>query len=130
MKSHVVDMIGMNDYNNHDVSEDPIIVLPCGHCYASSTLDGLLAMTEVYEICPRTDEFIGLKNLLDSDVNEKPAVCPDCRAVIHSVRRYGRFLNLKGLRSLERSTCLLFKAIYKPCKVFTKKRKYTGSPTS
>lgn len=95
-------MIEMKDYENHDVDEDPIIVLPCLHFYASSTMDGLLGMSELYETCKRTGAFIGLKNFMDANVNEKPAVCPDCRAVIHSVRRYGRFLNLKGLRSLER----------------------------
>ncbi len=102
MKSHVVDMIEMKDYESHDVDEDPIIVLPCGHFYSSSTMDGLLGMNEVYEMCNRTGEFIGLQSLMSANVNEKPSVCPDCRAGIHSVRRYGRVLNLKVLRSLER----------------------------
>ncbi|GAX15209.1 hypothetical protein FisN_12Lh085 [Fistulifera solaris] len=107
VKSHVLDVILLQNYRDHDVDDDPIVVLPCGHFYASSTMDGHLAMSEVYEKCQRTGKFIGLKSLMDANVNEKPAVCPDCRSIIHSVRLYGRFLNLKGLRSLERKHMFL-----------------------
>lgn len=101
MKSQVVDMIMLTSYEEHNVDDDPIIVLPCGHLYTVSSLDGHLAMKEVYKR-DESGSFVAVRPLREADINEKPMACPGCRAVIHSIRRYGRLLRLSELRSLER----------------------------
>ena len=100
-RAHVVDMINMTSYSDHDVDEDPVIFLPCGHFYATSTLDGHIEMHKAYEM-DKSGVWNALKTLRSSDVNEKSKQCPDCRSVISSIRRYGRILKLIELRALER----------------------------
>jgi hypothetical protein len=92
----------MCNYQNHDVDQDPIIVLPCGHFFATSSLDGHFGMSQVYTAkAADCIEFNGLKPLSDADINEKPRSCPDCRAIAHSIHRYGRVFRLSELRALE-----------------------------
>jgi hypothetical protein len=92
----------MCNYQNHDVDQDPIIVLPCGHFFATSSLDGHFGMSQVYTSkAADCIEFNGLKPLSDADINEKPRSCPDCRAIAHSIHRYGRVFRLSELRALE-----------------------------
>jgi hypothetical protein len=99
----MVDFVNMASFEDHDVDEDPIIVLPCGHFYATSTLDGHLGMNEVYERgSSESNEYVSVKGLKDANINEKPKSCPDCRSVIRSIYRYGRVLRMSGLRALER----------------------------
>jgi len=94
-------MICFTTYENHDVDEDPVIILPCKHFYATSTLDGHLSMQQVYET--ENGVFVAVKPLSEATgVTEKPRTCPDCRSLIHSIRRYGRILRFAELRSLER----------------------------
>lgn len=96
-------MVLFTDYQDHDVDEDPIIVLPCGHFYSMSTLDGYFGMNEVYqEKEPGRGKYSATKPLTSSTISEKPKTCPDCRSRVHSVKRYGRILRLAELRALER----------------------------
>jgi len=90
----------------HNLDEDPVIVLPCQHIYSVSTLDRVLEIDKVYEKDNASSSFTGLVPLRGSDVTG-PKTCPLCRSVIHSVRRYGRFLRLAELRSLERKHMLM-----------------------
>lgn len=103
----IVDMISFTTYKDHDVDADPIIVLPCGHFFATSNLDRHLEMDQVYETDDYGASFTGLKSLLGSNGSKEPKHCPECRAAIHSVRRYGRFLRLTELRSLERKHAMM-----------------------
>jgi hypothetical protein len=48
------------------------------------------------------DDYITTKTLLAGEIDPKPRCCPDCRAVIHSVFRYGRVTNFAELHSLEK----------------------------
>ncbi|KAL7565937.1 hypothetical protein ACA910_008397 [Epithemia clementina (nom. ined.)] len=96
----VVDMIMFETYKDLDVDCDPILVLPCGHFFSVSTLDGHIEIDRVYE--RDGDDFITCVPLASNDVNEKGKQCPDCRAPIHSIRRYSRIINLSILRGLER----------------------------
>jgi len=107
VKSHIVDRVQFNTYNEHNLDDDPILVLPCQHFYSMSTLDGHLAMNEVYVKDDAGEEFIKIRPLREADISEKPKTCPDCRSVIHSIRRYGRLLRLAELRSLERKHLML-----------------------
>jgi len=107
VKRHIVDMVQLSTYEEHNLDEDPILVLPCKHFYSTSTLDGHLAMNEVYVKDEIGENFICVRPLREADISEKPKSCPDCRSVIHSIRRYGRLLRLAELRSLERKHVML-----------------------
>lgn len=98
-------MISLQSYGELGLSEDPIITLPCGHFYAVSTLDGLLDLRSAYA-CDERGELTGLRSLRDSNLTEKLKLCPECRAPIHSVNRYGRILKFSELRALERKHML------------------------
>lgn len=100
MKACVVDMICFETYEEHDIDADPIVCLPCGHIYSISTLDGHLGFSEVYT--KESERWTATKSLRTASIYEKPKCCPNCRAGIHSVQRYGRLLRLIELRSLER----------------------------
>lgn len=47
----VVDMVMLKSFReltDTDVTSDPLILLPCGHVFTTSTLDGHMAMAEAY----------------------------------------------------------------------------------
>ena len=100
-KNHIADMICFTSYKDLDLDEDPILVLPCGHFFTVSSLDGLFGIQQAYEVDPHGN-FTGLKSLLDNCQDIKPKTCPDCRSIVHSVKRYGRLLSFVRLRILER----------------------------
>lgn len=102
LKLRVCDIIMISTYKDHNVDDDPIIFLPCGHFFSTSTLDGHLAISEVYHCDDKTGSFLSLKPLSEANINEKPKSCPECRSMIHSINRYGRLLRLSELRGLER----------------------------
>jgi hypothetical protein len=107
MRDKIVDMICFTTFEALDVDVDPIIVLPCKHFFATSTLDGHLEINTVYAMDDGLN-FTGLKTLIGSSPGiEKPKQCPECRAAIHSVRRYSRFLRLVELRCLERKHVMM-----------------------
>ena len=98
--SHIVDLIEFSNYADANIDNDPIVVLPCGHHYNITTLDGVFGMAQAYSMNSNGD-YVDVKPLLRSD-DVKPKCCPDCRVVVHSVGRYGRLLNFLRLRFLER----------------------------
>jgi hypothetical protein len=102
VRSAVVDMILFEKYEDQDLDADPILVLPCGHFYSMSSLDGIIGIDRAYERQANDEEFSRPLSLINSDVSEKAKQCPDCRAPIHSVRRYSRITTFSGLRCLER----------------------------
>lgn len=120
MKSAVVDLIMMERYVEHDIDTDPIIVLSCGHFYGIETLDGHFRLHDAYEKSHETGEYLAIKSLLNSDVSERPKQCPECRAPVTLVRRYGRILKLTALRSLERKHMTYIENILK---VLTEQKK-------
>ena len=95
-------MIMFTTYRDHNVDEDPIAVLPCGHFYSISTLDGHVGMQSAY--IKSRDQFIDTEPLFGgrNTISTKPPCCPDCRKIIHSVKRYGRILNFAELHVMER----------------------------
>lgn len=94
-------MINLVSYGDHDVDEDPIIVLPCGHFFTASTLDGVLSISSVYTR-NQSGEFTGLRSLKEAGISDRPIVCPTCRKTIHSIHRYGRVSRFAEIRALER----------------------------
>jgi len=106
-------LIEFSNYADANIDEDPIVVLPCGHHYNITTLDGVFGMSQAYTINPNGD-FVDVKPLLRSD-DVKPKCCPDCRVVVHSVGRYGRLLNFLRLRFLERKHTMAIGRSLKAC---------------
>lgn len=102
VKATQVDMIMMEEYVDHDIDSDPIIVLPCGHFYGIESLDGHFELHKAYEKSVTTGEYVTTKSLFRSGISDRPMKCPECRAPISLVRRYGRVLNFKSLQVLER----------------------------
>lgn len=55
--TQVVDMVMFKTFGeltDADVIADPLILLPCGHLFSTSTLDGHMAIAEAYEISSST----------------------------------------------------------------------------
>lgn len=102
----------METYSEHNIDDDPMVFLGCGHFFAISTLDGQLEMHKVYRRSSG-EEFTGVLPLRTADINEKPKCCPECRTPITNVLRYGRLLQLSGLRALERKHMMMTDAILK-----------------
>jgi hypothetical protein len=97
----------LSRYKDHDLDDDPVLFLRCGHFFTLSTLDGVLKMQEVYDLDASTNEFVSLRPLREAFVTERPLACPDCRVPIEGIRRYGRMLNMSMIRGLERKHMMM-----------------------
>ena len=42
-----MDLITLTSYGEHDLSEEPVLVLDCGHLFTLSTLDAHVALAQV-----------------------------------------------------------------------------------
>jgi hypothetical protein len=108
-KDEVADIIGMEPYSACDLDIDPICVLPCGHFYTVSTLDGHMQLSEYYfrdgdaDACSgEGGVWAGPRILSEAEQGSKPKACPACKQVIAGVYRYGRAIRNSELRLLER----------------------------
>ena len=106
MKNRVVDVITMDTYEDVSLDKDPVIILPCGHFFQVSTMDGIMELHEFYEI-QNINNFVRPRNPSQGIYSGKPKTCPDCRGIIHSIYRYGRVLRYHELRVLERKHNML-----------------------
>lgn len=52
----------MKSYREIDVDETPVVVLGCGHFFTGESLDGILGMSDVYEV-DGNGEFIGFRDV-------------------------------------------------------------------
>ncbi|KAI3003672.1 hypothetical protein CBS147346_5246 [Aspergillus niger] len=87
-----VDLIELKPYKDINVDEDPLVFLSCGHFYTASSLDGIMGMSEHYEVEPSTGRILGPKlnhRLFDSG---RPKGCPQCRAPLRDIDRYNRII--------------------------------------
>ncbi|KAI2897929.1 hypothetical protein CBS63078_7774 [Aspergillus niger] len=87
-----VDLIELKPYKDINVDEDPLVFLSCGHFYTASSLDGIVGMSEHYEVEPSTGRILGPKlnhRLFDSG---RPKGCPQCRAPLRDIDRYNRII--------------------------------------
>ncbi|KAI2873818.1 hypothetical protein CBS11852_10733 [Aspergillus niger] len=85
-----VDLIELKAYKDINVDEDPLVFLSCGHFYTASSLDGIMGMSEHYEVESSTGRILGPKlnhQLFDSG---RPKGCPQCRAPLRDIDRYNR----------------------------------------
>ena len=87
-----VDMIEFRTYKDIDVNEEPLVFLSCGHFYIASSLDGIMGMSDYYEIEPSTGRLIAPRmnyRVLDSG---RPKGCPACRTPLRDIDRYNRII--------------------------------------
>ncbi|CAG8719623.1 4995_t:CDS:10, partial [Gigaspora margarita] len=87
VKNQVVDLIMQESFAEVDWTSKRMIVLACGHVYTADSLDHLMEMKKYYEI-DLNYQWIGLKTIT-SQPND-PKSCPQCRAPIKNICRYGR----------------------------------------
>ena len=104
--SQIPDMITMDSYADANLDADPACVLPCGHIFTVSTLDGIMELKEYYIHTEPSQDSSGVAWIRPRGLSQvpmsQPKSCPLCKQVIHSVRRYGRVLNHMALRVSER----------------------------
>lgn len=93
--NEVVDMLEFAQYRDIDLTEERVIVPPCGHLQTVSSLDGTMSMRDFY-IHDSDDKITGLagasKPFEVSDI--KP--CSTCRQPLRSINRYSRIVK-RGL---------------------------------
>jgi len=77
-----VDLITLTSYGEHDLSEEPVLVLEFGHLFTLSTLDAHVALAQYYAEDGTALPFSGQFSRVPT--------CPDCRTPITSTQRYGR----------------------------------------
>lgn len=83
----------MKSYGEIDVDETPVVVLGCGHFFTAESLDGILSISEVYEV-DGYGEFTGLKDVSGALAQSIPC-CPDCKCPVRqfATQRYNRVIN-------------------------------------
>lgn len=85
----IVDFIECPTYKEVDVTQDPIVVLPCQHFYTMSFLDDLMDMDKVYR-CGSDGTF---KEVIpNGGMTLEAKHCPQCRMPISQVQRYNRVI--------------------------------------
>ncbi|TLD05676.1 NF-X1 finger and helicase domain protein [Venturia nashicola] len=86
------DVIMLSSYAEIDLSETPCIFLPCGHIFTIESLDGIMAMSEYYELDTATGMPLALNGRSKAYSYEEVKACPDCRSSLRLVSRYGRIV--------------------------------------
>lgn len=83
----------MKSYGEIDINETLIVVLGCGHFFTAESLNGLIGMSEVYEV-NEYGEFIGLKDVSAAFARAIPC-CLDCKCPVRqfATQRYNRVIN-------------------------------------
>ncbi|KXZ53505.1 hypothetical protein GPECTOR_7g955 [Gonium pectorale] len=102
VRDQVVDQVMLRTFSEltpSDVDEDPLVVLPCGHAFLTSTLDGMLELEGFYRRDPATGSWLHPLPLAD---RQPKRACPTCRQPINGVRRYGRPINQASLELVQR----------------------------
>ncbi|KAL4853487.1 NFX1-type zinc finger-containing protein 1 [Chlorella vulgaris] len=99
---------GLMSYNfaEEEVSEDPLILLPCRHGFPVSFMDGWMEMEDAYrrEEQPADSEAVSnwLEPLPLSAGHKARKSCMKCRRPLPQILRYGRVLNKCQLDSAEK----------------------------
>jgi hypothetical protein len=91
------DLIMFSPYGEIDLSESPCLFLPCGHIFTVESLDGVMAMSNYYELDIMTGAPTALKGTAAAFSQEEMKTCPTCRASLRLLPRYGRIVRRAGL---------------------------------
>jgi hypothetical protein len=88
-----VDFLEIKSYGEIDVDVTPVVVLGCGHFFTAESLDGMLGISEVYEV-DGYGEFIGLKDASGALAQLTPCY-PNCKCPVRqfATQRYNRVIN-------------------------------------
>ena len=80
----------MKSQNEIDIDESPIILLDCRHCLAVDLLDGMVSISQVYDLDVYGD-LIDLKNSSPELAQSVPK-CRDCKCTIrqYTTQPYNR----------------------------------------
>jgi AAA domain len=89
MKQVVVDYITMEQYQDIDLDADPVIVPDCGHLLLKSTMDGVMAMADHYDVSA-DGALTGIKASSEPFSMSELKLCPSCRGSLRNIARYGR----------------------------------------
>ncbi|KAK9802792.1 hypothetical protein WJX73_006176 [Symbiochloris irregularis] len=90
----VADHLLLAPYGELDLNSTPVVVLGCKHIFTAETLDGHLGINDVYDLDDQ-GRCRGLKELTPDSQAVKG--CPECRAPISGVMRYGRITNKRTI---------------------------------
>ena len=66
------------------------MILPCGHIFTVESLDGLMAMSDYYDLDETTGMPVALNGKSKAFSYQEVKACPDCRSSLRLVPRYGR----------------------------------------
>ncbi|CAG8471028.1 5060_t:CDS:10 [Dentiscutata erythropus] len=88
VKNQVVDLIMQETFAEVDWTSERMVVLGCGHVYTADSLDHLMEMKECYEMNDKNNKWIRIKTITSQPSD--PKSCPQCRAPIKNICRYGR----------------------------------------
>ncbi|CAG8486394.1 199_t:CDS:10, partial [Diversispora eburnea] len=89
IKNSIVDLIMQTTFSEVDWTTERMIVLECGHVFTAETLDNLMEMKSVYHM-DFMENWIDIKEITDQPGELKR--CPNCRAPIKNIQRYGRII--------------------------------------
>ncbi|RHZ77870.1 hypothetical protein Glove_169g29 [Diversispora epigaea] len=89
IKDSIVDLITQTTFAEVDWTTERMIFLECGHVFTAETLDNLMEMKNVYHM-DFMGNWIGIKPITDQPGELKR--CPNCRAPIKNIQRYGRII--------------------------------------
>lgn len=71
----VVDMVSLTTLSEHNADQDPLIALPCGHLFVTSTIDHLASQA--------------LSDTASTNVSKVILpICPSCNLPFHMIERY------------------------------------------
>lgn len=91
------DLLMLTTYGEVDLDADPCIFTPCGHIFTVDSLDGTMSMTDFYEIDAATGRYTGIKSSVEPFSMKESKPCPECRASLRGVARYGRLVKRAAL---------------------------------
>ncbi|PYH99758.1 P-loop containing nucleoside triphosphate hydrolase protein [Aspergillus ellipticus CBS 707.79] len=88
---HEVDLLEFKAYKDIDIDKDPMVFLSCGHFYTASSLDGVMEMSEHYDMDESTGRITGLKHSHRIMAGDRKG-CPECRRPLREINRYNRMV--------------------------------------
>ncbi|PWY75451.1 P-loop containing nucleoside triphosphate hydrolase protein [Aspergillus heteromorphus CBS 117.55] len=91
-----VDLLEFKAYKDINIDQDPLIFLSCGHFYTSTSLDGVMSMSEYYDMDQLTGIIIRPKVSYRAMSSGDVKGCPECRMPLRNINRYNRIIK-KGL---------------------------------
>jgi len=87
----VVDFILLSAFEEVELSENPCIVLPCGHVLTLESMDGHMSMPDFYTLNGE-GLIVGLKNAAEPYSPSRINSCLRCRRPLRNLNRYSRII--------------------------------------